>query len=452
MLSRQLKVRDMTSGNIYKHIMSYSVPVFIGNFFQLLYYVVDTIVVGKYIGTEALAAVGSTGLLITVLIYFFMGFAVGAGVLVGQCFGAKDLNALHEAVQTAVAVAFILCAFLSALGYFAAEPMLRVIRIPENVLDEASVYLKVYCIGFSGVLIYYVCSEILRAVGNTMIPLIFVVFSSVLNIALDLLLVLVFGAGIEGVAWATVIAQFVSAVLTLLVLTETKEVYRLEWRGIHINPSQVKTMFRIGMPAGIQSIVTGLANLLAQSYVNALGSACMAGWSCFNKLLNISMLPTGALSSATSSFVSQNIGAKNYDRVKEGVSKVNILSAGSTALITAAMFLLAEPLTGMYTTDSEVIAFGGIFMRWIILAVTYYSVGNNLISAMIATGSSLKPIAIKLATYVGLRLLCLYVGCTLISNTPITISLAFPISWAAGTAALYIYYRRSWKDHIGLTA
>lgn len=448
MLNKNSKVRDMTSGNIYRNLIAYSFPVFVGSLFQLFYNIIDTIIVGRFIGTEALAAVGSTGLIVNIIVYFFLGFSIGAGVLVGQCFGAKDKNSLREAIQTTIAVTFILCVILTVAGYFASGPMLHLIGTPQDVFNDAFVYLRVYCIGISGLLIYNIGGEILRAVGNTVMPLYFLIFSSIANVVLDLVFVLVFNAGVAGVAWATVIAQFMSAIMILVLLTRTNEIYRLEWRGFHINPSQVKTMLKIGMPAGLQAVITGLANLLAQSYVNALGAACMAGWSCFNKLLNIAMLPTGALSSATSNFASQNMGAKNYSRIKEGVTKSNILSFAFSTVITTGMFIVAEPLIGIYTTDSEVIRYGATFMHWIIFSIIVYSIGNNLISAMLATGDSIVPTLIKLRTYVGLRLLCFFIIGKFFTSTAVTISLAFPISWTAGAVSLYIYYKTTWEKRI----
>lgn len=445
MLIKQSSVRDMTSGNVYKHLLSYSIPVFIGGLFQLLYNTVDTIIVGRYVSTEALAALGSSGMIINIIVYFFMGFSVGAGVLVGQRFGAKDKDALREAIQTTIFVAFLLCVIVTVTGFFVSDPMLRLIQTPEEVFRDASVYLRVYFLGISGMLIYNIGGEILRAVGNTTLPLYFLIFSSVVNVVLDLVFVLVFDAGVAGVAWATVIAQLVSAVLILLVLSKTNEVYRLHWRGIHINKSQLSVMLSIGMPAGLQSVITGFTNLMAQSYVNALGSACMAGWGCFIKISNIAMLPTGAFSFAATNFVSQNMGAKNLARIKEGIFKSNLLNVGFSAVVTVFTFIFAKPLVGIYTDDPEVIRFGMLFIHWTILSIIYYSFGNNLTGAMIATGDSKGPTIIKLIFYVGLRLAFLFFMFNYVSASPIVIALAFPVSWGLGTLALYIYYAAYWK-------
>lgn len=211
----QMKARSMTSGNIYKHLSIFSIPLLIGNMFQILYNMVDSIVVGRFVSTEALAAIGATGMVINVLVYFFMGFSAGAGVLISQCSGAKDEKLIHEAVETTSALTLIICAAFTAICYFATDPVLRLIDVPENVFDDASLYLHIYSVGISGLLVYNIGGAILRSVGNSVVPLYFLIFSSLLNVVLDLVFVLVFKAGVAGVARATVIAQILSAALIL---------------------------------------------------------------------------------------------------------------------------------------------------------------------------------------------------------------------------------------------
>lgn len=446
-----LKSHNMTSGSVYRQLISYSVPLCIGSLFQLLYNVIDAIIVGRFVSSEALAAVGSTGMLINIYVYFFLGFSVGAGVLIGQCFGSKDNDKLREAVQTTVAVTLVMCVVLTVVGYFTVSPMLKIIRVPDNVFNDSAAYLRIYFLGISGLLIYSIGGEIMRAVGNTSLPLYFLIFSSVVNIFLDLFFVLGFDAGVKGVAWATVIAQLLSAVLILIILTTTHEVYHLEWRGIHINKNQLKTILSTGMPAGIQSVITACANLMAQTYINALGSACMAGWSCFNKILSVAMLPTGALAQATTAFISQNAGAEKNDRIKEGVFKSNILSVIISTVVAVITFAFAKQFMSIFTDDSEVIRFGAVFIHWIIFSLIYYSLGNNISNAMIGLGDSKGPTRIKLAFFVGLRFVLLYIVAVFIPANPIAVSVVFPISWAAGTIGIFIYYKLRWAKRFGQT-
>ena len=438
----------MTSGNIYRHLIAYSWPIFLGRIMQMLYNIVDTIVVGRFVGTEAMAAVGATGMITNVTLYLFLGFSVGAGTLVGQIFGSKEKDALHEAIQTIIAFSLILCAALTVIGYPLSNPILRLLKTPHDVFQYASTYLHIYFLGITGMIIYNIGGEILRAVGNTTMPLIFLTVSSAINIVLDIVFVVVFNAGVAGVAWATAISQFIAAVQVLMVLSKTQEVYRLDWRGIHINSSQLKTILSIGLPSGIQSVITAFTNLLAQTYINMLGSACMAGWSCFNKLLGISMMPVDSFSSASAAFASQNFGAKQYSRVKEGIRKSNVLSFAVSAVISVGMFIFAKSLIGIFTEDAEAIRFGVIFIRWVVMSMLYYCITENLTRAMTGMGDSKGPTAIKLTFYVGFRLAFLIVLSAFFSITPVAVSLAFTVSWALGAAALFLYYKKRWANRL----
>ncbi|MCQ2355174.1 MAG: MATE family efflux transporter [Clostridia bacterium] len=438
----------MTSGNIYRHLIVYSVPIFLGRLMQMLYNIVDTIVVGRFIGTEAMAAVGATGMVTNITLYLFLGFSVGAGTLIGQIFGAKKNDALREAVQTIIAVSLILCAAFTVIGLFLSDPILRALKTPDNVFRFSSTYLHIYFLGISGMLLYNIGSEILRAVGNTTVPLMILAASSVVNIILDIVLVVVFDTGVAGVAWATTISQLLSAILIMVILTRTNEVYRLDWHGIHINFSQLKTVLAIGLPTSIQSVITSFTNLLAQTYVNMLGSDCMAGWSVFGKLLGISMMPIDSFSSAAAAFSSQNFGAKQYGRVREGIRRSNVLSFGFSVVLSVSMFVFAGPLMGVFTEDAEAIRFGAVFTRWIILSMIYYCISENLTRSMIGMGDSKGPTLIKLIFYVGARLAFLIILSAVFTITPIGVSFAFTISWALGAAALFLYFRIRWAKRL----
>ena len=438
----------MTSGNIYRHLLAYSVPIFLGSIMQMLYNIVDTIIVGRFIGMEAMAAVGATGMVTNIALYLFLGFSVGAGVIVGQIFGAKENGALREVTQTIIAFTLILCAVFTVVGYALSDKILRLIKTPDDVFPYSLTYLHIYFIGISGMLIYNIGGEILRSVGNSTMPLIFLAVSSAINIILDIISVVVLHAGVAGVAWATAISQFASAAMVMVMLSTTKEVYRLEWRGLHINFPLLKRMLSIGLPSCIQSVITAFTNLLAQTYINLLGSACMAGWSCFNKLLGICMMPTIAFSAASAVFVSQNFGAKQFARVKAGIRKSVIMNIGSSAVISIAMFVFAEALIGIFTDDAEAIHFGAMFIHWVILSMIYYCIGETLTRSMMGMGDSKAPTAIKLVFYVGLRLALLVAISTALAITPISVSLVFVVSWAIGTAALFLYYKIHWAKRL----
>lgn len=448
MFQKSGKVRSMTSGNIYRHLAAYSVPIFLGSIMQMLYNIVDTIIVGRFIGTEAMAAVGATGMVTNIALYLFLGFSVGAGVIAGQIFGAKENGTLREVTQTIIAFTLILCAVFAFFGYVLSDEILRLIKIPDDVFQYSLTYLHIYFIGISGMLIYNIGSEILRAVGNSTMPLIFLTVSSAINIILDIIFVVVFNAGVAGAAWATAISQFASAAMAMVILSKTKEVYRLEWRDLRINFPLLKRMLSIGLPSCIQSVITAFTNLLAQTYINMLGSDCMAGWSCFIKLFDICMMPTVAFSAASAVFVSQNFGAKQFTRVKEGIRKSVIMNVSSSAVISIAMFVFAEGLIGIFTDDAEAVRFGAMFIHWVILSMMYYCIGEILTRSMMGMGDSKAPTAIKLVFYVGLRLALLVTISTVFTITPVSVSLVFVVSWAMGTGALFLHYKIRWKKRL----
>ena len=310
--------RDMTRGPILQQLVFFALPLMLGNVFQMLYNTVDSIIVGNFVSKQALAAIGSTTVIVNMLVFFFAGFAVGAGVVIGQNFGAKNLDRLHDAVHTTMAATFVLSLLLTAMGVATVRPMLVLMRTPEDVFADAALYLRIYIGGISGLLIYNMGSGILRAVGDSTRPLYFLILTSVLNIALDLFFVLVLNMGIAGAAIATIMSQFVSAILTLLLLTRTKDIYRLEWKELRIDWPILKKIFAVGMPAALQSVITSFSNIFVQGYINVFGSDVMAGWASYNKLDHFILLPMQSMAMASTTFVSQNTGAGDEQRSHRG--------------------------------------------------------------------------------------------------------------------------------------
>ncbi len=256
--------KDMTEGSIIGQIVMFSLPLMFGNIFQMLYNTVDSIVVGNFVGKEALAAVGSTTMIVNMLVFFFNGFSVGAGVLISRYFGGKNLERLHKAIETTMATTFVFCVLFTIIGSLGVKPMLRFMATPDDVMADATTYLRIYFLGFSGLLIYNMGSGILRAVGDTTRPLMFLILTSLMNIALDLLFVIVLHTGIAGVAYATIISQFISAILILVLLTGSKDIYRFVWKDICIDFGILRRIFVVGLPAGIQSVITAFSNVFVQ--------------------------------------------------------------------------------------------------------------------------------------------------------------------------------------------
>ena len=433
----------MTSGSIVKQIILFSLPLMLGNIFQMLYNTVDSIVVGNFVGTEALAAVGSTTTIVNMLVFFFNGFSIGASVVIGQHFGARDMKRLHTAVETTIATTFVFCVAITLIGVLGVRPMLRFMSTPDDVFDEATVYLRVYFLGISGLLIYNMGSGILRAVGDTTRPLYFLILTSVLNIILDLVFVLVFKAGIAGVALATIVAQFISAALILRLLTHSTDIYRLTWKDLCFDKDILKHIFSVGLPAGIQSVITAFSNVFVQSYVNFFGSTCMAGWSCYNKLDSFIMLPMQSMAMAATTFVSQNIGAKQEARANRGTYTTVALTVGVTAVIAAALYVFAPQATGLFTSDDAVIEFGVLFLRANVFFLLFNCVNHTLAGALRGRGDSRGPMVIMLAAFVAIRQVYLVVVTRFIANTPLLVGLGYPVGWTCCCIieVTYFYFR-----------
>lgn len=276
-MAKGQKSVDMTQGTIWKLLLSFAVPMLIGQIFQQLYSAVDSVVVGRFVGKEALAAVGSTGSVINSLIGFFTGLAMGAGVVISQSFGAKDEKGVHDAVHTALLLTLLASIFVTILGVSVTPTLLRWMETPEDVLGEAITYLRIYFAGVAGLMFYNIGSGILRAVGDSRRPLYFLIFSASMNVVLDLLFVVAFRLGVAGVAYATILSQFLSALLTLWVLSRSEECYRFVPRDLRIHGHILRRVLVVGLPSGLQNSVVSFSNVFVQAYINAFQSSCMAG-------------------------------------------------------------------------------------------------------------------------------------------------------------------------------
>lgn len=440
----------MTEGSIVKQVICFALPLMLGNVFQMLYNTVDSIVVGNFVGTQALAAVGSTTMIVNMMVFFFNGFSTGAGVVIANLFGARNLKELHKAIETTMAATFVLSVLFSLAGVAAVRPMLRFMSTPEDVFGEATAYLRIYIGGMSGLLIYNMGSGILRAVGDTVRPLYFLVLTSVLNIVLDLLFVLGFHRGIEGVAWATVISQFVSALLILALLTRSEDIYRLTWHDLRIDRDILRGIFAIGLPAGIQSVITAFSNVFVQSYINFFGSSCMAGWSCYNKLDQFVMLPMQSMAMAATTFVSQNIGAGKAQRANRGTVITVGMAAGVTAVIVALLCLFAAPAVGMFSPDASVIAYGVLFIRTNCFFLLFNCVNHVLAGALRGRGDSRGPMIIMLLSFVGIRQVYLFAVTRLIANTPRLVGFGYPVGWTTCCIIEVAYFLLRWGKNDGL--
>lgn len=445
--------RDMTEGSIPKLLMLFAIPLMFGNLFQMLYNTVDSIVVGNFVGTEALAAIGATTLICNMAVFFFNGFAVGAGVVIGHCFGAHNEKELHKAVETTMAITLILSVVFTILGILLVNPLLNMMRTPADVFDEAAVYLRIYFGGISGLLIYNMGSGILTAVGDSRRPLYFLILTSLLNIVLDLWFVCGFHMGIGGAAYATILSQFISAGLILRLLMHTKEIYRFSFKDLQINGKLLYQILRIGLPNGVQSAITAFSNIFVQSYVNYFGSTVMAGWAGYNKINQFVMLPITSMANAATTFVSQNEGAGNTSRSNTGTKWVVGLAVLITFVIATILFPLSPQVMRLFSSDPDVIKYGVLFNHLNIYFLLFNTVNHVLAGALRGRGDSTGPMVIMLLGFVAVRQVYLFVMTRYFVNTPASVAFGYPVGWMFVFAVETAYFFLKWnKKDMSLAA
>ena len=433
----------MTEGSIWRHLIEFSIPTGIGLLFQQLYNVVDTLVVGNFVSKEAQAAVGSTGSIINTVVGFCAGLATGASVIISQRYGAHDDEGLSRAVHTTITVTLILSVIATAVGLLIIGPMLQFMRTPDDVWEDARMYLTIYFSGIIGILFYNIGSGILRAVGDSRRPLLFLVFSALLNTVLDLLFVLGFGMKVDGVAWATVISQVVSAGLILFTLAKEPSAYGIRLNRMKIDRISMDNILRIGLPSSIQSAITSFSNVFVQSYINAFGSACMAGYSIYGKLDAFVLIPVQSIAIASTTMVGQNWGAQKVRRARDGIKDAVLISLISTAALAIVAFVGARPLLGLFSPDAEVVDYGVKFIY--IVTPFYLMVCFNQIyaGALRGIGRATAPTIIMLSGFVVFRQIYLFTFTRLFPLSRLVIALAYPLGWVVCSSILFIYYYRS---------
>lgn len=434
---------DMTAGPIVKLMILYALPMLFGNLFQILYNTVDVLVVGNFVGTEALAAVGSTTSITYMAVLFFNGVSLGGGVVISQHFGAHDLQKLHRSVETTMAMTFLLSAVITVAAVLTVPAMLRLMSTPDDVMGPATTYLRIYFAGISGLLIYNMGSGILRAVGDTTRPLLFLIFTSILNIILDLVFVVGLHAGIAGVAYATILSQFVSALLVLVLLTRTRDIYRLTWKDMSIDRDILAHILSVGLPTGMQYIITAFSNVFVQGYINSFGSACMAGWSCYTKMDQFVFLPVQSMAQSATTFVSQNIGAKQGERANAGTRTAVGLSVAITALTATVLFVFARFAVSMFTRDAEVVRYGIMFMRLNAYFMIMNTVNQVLAGALRGRGDAKGPMYIMILNFVVVRQIYLFIT-SRVWNTAAAIGFGYPVGWTACCVVELTYYFIRW--------
>lgn len=432
---------DMTEGSIIRHLITFAFPLLIGNIFQQLYNTVDTWVVGNYVSNEAFSAVGTVGPIINMLIGFFLGLSSGAGVVISQYYGAKKHDKVQDTVHTAILMTIILAVIFTFLGIAMAPFMIRFMKTPESVIPESTAYLTIYFSGVIGLMLYNIGSGILRAVGDSQRPFYFLVVSAVLNTVLDLVFVLAFDMGVEGVALATVLAQCTSAVLVMITLMRSDSCIHLSWKKLKIHWDMMKKIIRVGIPAAIQMAITSFSNVFVQSYINFFGADCMSGWTAYGKIDQLLFLPMQSLALASTTFVGQNLGQNQVERAKKGIAISFGLSVISTIIVMIPVLIFSGSLVAFFNDKPEVIEYGTLFLHWITPFYVLCCVNQVYSGALRGAGNSRAPMVIMLVSFVGFRQLYLFVVANFISNTVLPIAMGYPAGWLLCSALTYIYYK-----------
>lgn len=431
---------DMTQGSTTRHLVRFALPLLAGNLFQQLYNMVDTWVVGNFVSNEAFSAVGTVTPIINTLIGFFLGMSSGAGVVISQYYGAHRPEKVREAVHTAMLLTVIMGVVFTGVGIAMTPLMLELMKTPAEVAPDQAAYLTIYFAGIMGLLLYNMGSGILRAVGDSQRPFYFLLVSAGVNTALDLLFVLKFGMGVEGVAYATIIAQAVSAALTIAVLIGYDGSVKLSLRDLRIHWRMLKKIVAVGIPAALQMAITAFSNVFVQGYINHFGADCMSGWTAYTKIDQLVILPVQSLSLASTTFVGQNLGVGNVERAKGGVRRALYLSFAVTAVLLVPVLTLAPDMTAFFNSKPEVVSYGALLLRLLSPFYFFFCINQIYSGALRGSGNSQVPMFIMLGSFVVFRQIYLYVMAHFISNEIVPIAMGYPAGWFVCSAVTLLYY------------
>ena len=433
---------NLTEGTIWKKLLLFALPLMAGNFLQQFYNTIDAIVVGNYVSNQALAAVGITGPIVNMIVAFFTGVSTGTSVIISQYTGAKNNKGVSDAVHTSMSLAVLLGIVLSFIGYFVSPVILRLMKTPEDMIQDASTYLRIYFIGLVGLTIYNIGASILNASGDSRRPLYFLIVSTIFHTIVVFVLVAVFPMGIAGAALATTASQVLSAVLVVLSLCRSDGFTRLNIKSLRIDRDIVKRIANIGIPAALQQSIVSISNIVVTSYINALETITIAGYSVAQKADGFLFIPAAALSMATTTFVGQNLGAKQIDRARKGVRTSLILSVCITIVLSIISIVFMSGILRIFTSDEMVIAAGYEF--FIIYSTTrIILIFTNVIPGGLRGAGDVKVATIAcIGSFVVLRQIYLAIATKIVYSTT-SIMLCYPITWAIAATIIIFHYRRS---------
>lgn len=435
-------MEPMTSGAIWKRMILFALPLMLGNLFQQMYNTVDSLIVGRFVGSSALAAVSSSGSLIGMLIGLLSGISSGAGVIVARHFGAQDKEGLHRTVHTIVAFGLVAGVIMTAVGVLLSPQILVWMGTPESVMVESVVYLRIYFCGSLPFMMYNVFVGILQAVGDGRHPLYYLIASSIINLGLDLLFIEGFDAGVGGAALATVISQIVSALLCLAQLMRTKEDYRVDLKAIRFQKDILWQVIRVGLPSGVQNSIIAFANVIVQSNVNAFGEMAMAGYGAYAKIEGFGFLPINSFTLALTTFVGQNLGAMQHERTRKGARFGILMTVTLAEAIGVLVFLFAPQLIALFDPTPEVVAFGVGKARTAALFYCLLAYAHSVAAVLRGAGRAVIPMAIMIAIWCGVRVAFLSI------TIPLTHSIqmvywVYPLTWGISCVLFFLYYKKA---------
>ncbi|MDR1542515.1 MAG: MATE family efflux transporter [Clostridiales bacterium] len=437
-----LAAGDMTSGGIGKPLVMFALPLLLGYLLQQFYNAFDAIVVGNFVGSEALGAVGSSGPLINMLIAFAMGMFNGASALTARYFGSRDGKSLHECIHTSLLMSLVMGVALGLAGSVAAPKLLRLMGTPPEILPSASEYLRIYFMGLPALIIYNFGAATLTALGDSRRPLYFLIMSTMINVVGDLIFVLAFHQGIKGVAWSTVLAEIISAIMVIVVLIKAEGPTKLVFKDLKISGKLLRQILSIGLPGGIQGTIVSFSNVMVQSYMNGLGAISVAGYSAAQKLDAFVSLPVQTMAMACATFVAQNLGAAQVARARKGVRYSMLIGVLVSITLSAIVISSGRVLLRIFTPEADVLAAGVQFM-WCLAPFHFILSGTQIIPGALRGAGSVKiPTAASILSFVGLRQIYLF----FISKSHYTITgvaLAYPITWSIAAIIICVCYLKS---------
>ena len=430
---------DMTNGPFLRKILVFSVPLMLTGLLQIAYNTADVIVVGRFVGKEALAAVGSTGSLVNLFLNVFLGLSMGSGVTVARHIGEKDEKTIHDCVHTAILLSVICGIFVGVLGFFGSSGMLRLMNAPDDVIDLATLYLKIYFLGSPGLLAYNFGAAIVRSTGDTKRPLYILTFAGIVNVILNLVLIIIFHMGVSGVAVATIVSQYISAFLILLYLSKMPNACKLKLSELKIIKTELKSILRLGLPAGIQNSLFSVSNVVIQSTVNSFGSVAMAGIAAGSNFDSYVYTCTNAVAQTTMTFSSQNMGAKKYSNIGKVYRYCLILTTFIGIFMGGAGCFFAEQIVSLFSDEPDVIAIGADRLLLVMPFYFFCSLMDVAACQIRGIGKSFEPMICSLIGACGIRIFWIYFVLPL-NKTLTNLYWAYPVSWAVTFFVLFVMY------------